>query len=197
MALTPRESDPTTLASDEDLVRALASEGPQALGPIYDRHASLVFGLARAILRDPDEAEDLVQEVFLLLQRKGRFDPSRGTLATYLATMTRSRSLDRLRSRRRRSELLSELGRDAPDVTPEPSPLDRMADDEHAQRTREALARLPERHRRVLEMAYYEGLSQTEIAAALDTPLGTVKTWARMGLKSLRESLKDLIGRER
>lgn len=194
MAPTLREPDPP---GDGDLVRALEIEGPAALGPIYDRHASLVYGLARSILRDPDEAEDLAQEVFLDLARKGGFDARRGSLASYLATMTRSRALDRLRSRRRRSELLFEFAGSVPQASADPSPLDRLADDEIARRTREALAGLPERHRRVIEMAYFEGLSQSEIAAALDAPLGTVKTWVRMGLRALRDPLNDLIGTER
>ncbi|MEO6462892.1 MAG: sigma-70 family RNA polymerase sigma factor, partial [Candidatus Eisenbacteria bacterium] len=150
-----------------------------------------------SILRDPDEAEDLAQEVFLDLARKGGYDARRGSLGGFLATMTRSRALDRLRSRRRRGELLSEFAGSVPQASAAPSPLDRLADDETARRTREALAALPERYRRVIELAYFEGLSQSEIAAALDAPLGTVKTWARMGLRALRDSLNDLIGTER
>lgn len=197
MAPTLREADPAVAPSDADLVRALELGGPAALGAIYDRHASLVHGLARSILRDPDEAEDLAQEVFLALVQKGGFDESRGSLGGFLAMMTRSRALDRLRARRRRGELMAEFAGSAPQPSADPSPLDRMAGEESARRTRAALAELPERHRRVIEMAYFEGMSQSEIATALDTPLGTVKTWARMGLRALRESLDDLIGTER
>jgi RNA polymerase sigma-70 factor (ECF subfamily) len=185
--------DAATAPSDETLLRALVAEGAAALGPLYDRYAGLVYGLSRAILRDDDEAEDLTQEVFLELQRRGRYDPARGTLGTYLATMARSRALDRVRSRKRRGELLEEMGRDVPAAAPEPGPLERLSQDESARRTRAALAALPERHRRVLEMAYYDGLSQSEIAAALGAPLGTVKTWSRMGIQGLREALRDLV----
>lgn len=188
------DQDERLLPSDEDLMQALEAEGARALGPLYDRYASLVFGLARAILRDEDEAQDLTQEVFLGLSRRGRFDPARGSLGGYLATMARSRALDRVRSRKRRREILEELGRGESEASREPSPLDRLSSDENARRTREALGRLPANHRRVLEMAYYEGLSQSEIAAALETPLGTVKTWSRMGIQELRATLRDAIG---
>ena len=189
---TDREADVTP--SDEELVRTLEADGPRALGPLYDRHAGMVYGLARAILRDEDEAQDLTQEVFLLLQRRGRFDPTRGSLGGYLATIARSRALDRLRSRKRRSEILAEHGRQELAATRVPEPPEQLALDDDARRTRRALAALPEKHRRVLEMAYYEGLSQSEIAAALETPLGTVKTWSRMGIQAMREALRDLVG---
>ena len=197
--MAPRDRGPSAAPepSDEDLVRALDAAGAAALAPIYDRHASLVYGLARAILRDPDDAEDLTQEVFLDLERRRGFDPRRGTLAAYLATMTRSRALDRMRTRKRRGEILAGIAQDTGRTPAEPSPLDRLAASEHAARTREALAALPERHRRVIEMAYYDGMSQSEIAAALGAPLGTVKTWARLGLAGLRASLEPWIGAER
>ena len=193
--MPPMRTDPESpvTPSDEALIRALEAEGAPALGPLYDRYASLVYGLARAILRDEDEAQDLTQEVFLQLHRRGRFDPARGALGSYLATMARTRALDRLRSRKRRGDLIAELGRGAPTASPEPGPLEQLAQDETARRTRAALSALPPKQRRVLEMAYYEGMSQSEIAAALETPLGTVKTWARMGIQGLRGTLSDLV----
>ncbi len=190
----PGTTDAATLPSDAELCRDLADRGARALGPIYDRHAGMIYGLARAILRDPDDAEDLVQEVFLVFQRRGRFDPARGSLGAYLGSMTRSLALDRLRARKRRAGFVEELTREAPaDVDPV-TPLDTLLEADDAVRVRGALARLPEKHRLVLEMAYYRGMSQSEIAAALSTPLGTVKTWSRMGIQNLRESLRDKIG---
>ncbi len=190
----PGTTDAATQPSDAELCRDLADRGARALGPIYDRHAGMIYGLARAILRDPDEAEDLVQEVFLVFQRRGHFDPARGSLGAYLGSMTRSLALDRLRARKRRAGFVEELTREAPaDVDPV-TPLDTLLVEDDAARVRGALAGLPEKHRRVLEMAYYRGMSQTEIAAALSTPLGTVKTWSRMGIQNLRETLRDKIG---
>lgn len=192
----PGTTDVALLPSDADLCRDLAAQGARALGPIYDRYAALVYGLARAVLRDVDEAEDLVQEVFLVFQRRGHFDPARGSLAAYLGTMTRSLALDRLRARKRRTGLVEDLTREAPaDVDPV-TPLDLLVGNDDALRVRAALASLPEKHRLVLEMAYYRGMSQSEIAAALSTPLGTVKTWSRMGIRSLRDALRDVIGRD-
>lgn len=177
--------------TDADLCRALAEQGARALGPIYDRHASLVYGLARAMLRDTDEAEDLVQDVFLAFQRRGRFDPARGTLAAYLGTMTRSMALDRLRSRKRRGAAIEEMTRNAPEDVDPVTPLDTLVESDEGTRVRQALDRLPPKSRRVLELAYYRGMSQTEIATLLEAPLGTVKTWARTGLLALRGALEN------
>jgi len=188
--MPPLSAPPGTEPTDAELCRALAEQGARALGPIYDRHASLVYGLARAMLRDTDEAEDLVQDVFLAFQRRGRFDPARGTLAAYLGTMTRSMALDRLRARKRRAVANDTLQREAPaDVDPV-TPLDVLVEGDEGRRVREALDRLPPKSRQVLELAYYRGMSQTEIATVLGSPLGTVKTWARTGLLALRRTLE-------
>ena len=171
---------------DRELVDAL-SRDPSALAELYDRYAGLVYGLALAALRNPDDAQDLTQEIFLALYRQASsFDPARGALGGYLTAMTRSRAIDRLRARGRKVRLLEDHHRAT--VPPEPSftPLDRISIGECTDRVRAALAELPESQRRVLEMAYYRGLSQSEIAADLDASLGTVKSWARRGLLTLK-----------
>ncbi len=196
MPPTPGTLDPSTGASDAELCRDLAEQGARALGPIYDRYAGQVLGLARAILRDSDEAQDVVQEVFLVFQRRGRFDPGRGSLVAYLITMTRSLAIDRMRSKKRRATFVEELARDAPKDIDPVTPLDRLLENDDAVRVRAAMAALPEKHRVVLEMAYYKGMSQTEIATALAAPLGTVKTWSRMGILSLRDSLRSVMGQD-
>jgi RNA polymerase sigma-70 factor (ECF subfamily) len=193
MAATPSDTA-ASLAKDAELIAALAVDQASALGGLYDRYAGLVYGLAMKILGTQAEAEDLTQEIFLSLCTKCDYDPARGTLSAFLATLTRSRAIDRIRARTRKARFLDALG-EAP-ITDDPiaSPLEELSMAECSERVRAALAALPETQRRVLEMAYYRGLSQTEISAELDTPLGTVKSWARRGLFSLRESLAPLAG---
>jgi RNA polymerase sigma-70 factor (ECF subfamily) len=180
-------------ASDAQLASALADD-PAALGPLYDRYASLVYGLALAILARTDEAEDLTQEVFLALTTRGTYDPSRGSLGAFLTTVTRSRAIDRLRRRGRSVRLLRASWETAPPPEPPPTPLDRLATEEYAVRVRAAMAELSENERRALELVYYRGLTQAEAAADLGAPLGTVKSWCRRGLLGLRERLGDLFG---
>ncbi len=195
--MPPRPSQPLAVRAtptDEGLLRALDTDRLEALGDLYDRYAGLVYGLSRAILGSTPEAEDVTQEVFLGLCHQWRYDPARGSLAAFLVTMARSRSLDRLRARGRKLRLLERFVK-----TPLPSPsawdpTEGASMAEISESVRRALAQLPESQRQVLELAYYRGLSQTEIANELDAPLGTVKTWARRGLFSLRHALRDFAG---
>lgn len=167
---------------------------PSALGALYDRYAKLVYGLALAILGSRDEAQDLVQEVFLTVCEPTAYDPGRGSVGAFLSTMTRSRAIDRLR-RRGRSVLLLKTWHEATPPPPAPAtPLERVSMEEYALRVRNALAELPEAERRVLELAYWKGLSQAEIAADLDTPLGTVKSRSRRAFMALKRALADLTG---
>ncbi len=190
---TPPRSplDPDT-ASDAELLAALADD-PAALGPLYDRHAGLVYGLALAITKNVDEAQDITQEVFLTLCRESTYDAARGSLGAFLTTLTRSRAIDRLRRRGRRVRLLRDHHESAPPPTPLATPHDEVTLAQYSQRVQRALAALPDTERRALEIAYYQGLTQAEIADDLETPLGTVKSWTRRGLKSLQHALADLV----
>ena len=187
--VTP-EDDLAANATDAALVAALADD-PSALASLYDRHAPLVYGLARKILASTTDAEDLTQEVFVTLRQASTFDPARGTLTAYLITLTRSRAIDRLRAHGRSRRLLEQWNVEPTRAPPAPSPLDALTLRERTEHVREALTTLPDSQRVVLELAYFGGLSQTEIATELDTPLGTVKTWARKGLLSLRALLGE------
>ena len=181
-------------APDEELVAALAGD-PSALGVLYDRHAGLVYGLARSALGNTDEAADLTQEVFLdLYNRRSAYDPARGTLGAFLVTMTRSRAIDRLRSRGRKVRLLREHHRATPPAAPVSGAFEQVSQAECSARVRSALAALPAREREVLELAYFKGMTQAEIATSLREPLGTVKTWSRRGLLALKNALADLVG---
>jgi RNA polymerase sigma-70 factor (ECF subfamily) len=188
--IVTRESPTSAEPSDAALVAALA-EDPAALAGLYDRHAALVYGLALKVLASPTEAEDLTQEIFVTLRQASTFDPTRGTLSAYLVTLTRSRAIDRLRARGRSRRLLEQWNAEPTRAAAAPSPLDALALRERTEHVRAALAALPETQRTVLELAYFRGLSQTEIATELDTPLGTVKTWARKGLSALRALLGE------
>jgi RNA polymerase sigma-70 factor (ECF subfamily) len=178
---------------DERLVGALADD-PSALGLLYDRYGSLVYGLALAILTKKDEAEDLTQEVFLLLHDHSRaFDPARGSLGAYLTTLTRSRAIDKLRSGSRRVRILRAQYEAEPAMPAQATPMDEASSRQAAARVRQALADLPPNERRALELFYYRGMTQAEIAEHVGAPLGTVKSWCRRGLLGLRDVLGDLV----
>jgi RNA polymerase sigma-70 factor, ECF subfamily len=177
---------------DERLLEALADD-PSALAPLYDRHARLVYGLAMAVLGNADEAADLTQEVFLSLCNVHGYDVARGTVGAYLTTVTRTRAIDRLRRRTRRVRLLREHHVATPVPVALPTPVERLTQAESTVRVRQALAELPDNERRALEMAYFQGLTQAEIAEDLQTPLGTVKSWCRRGLLTMKKSLGDLV----
>lgn len=178
---------------DERLVGALADD-PSALGLLYDRYGSLVYGLALAILTNRDEAEDLTQEIFLSLHDHNRaFDAARGSLGAYLTTLTRSRAIDKLRGGSRRVRILRSQWESEPVMPAPATPMDEASSRETAVRVRQALGELPENERRALELFYYQGLTQAEIAERLGAPLGTVKSWCRRGLLGLRDVLGDLV----
>lgn len=171
--------------SDAEVFSALKAGQSQALAILYDRHAGLVYGIACKMLGNSAEAEDLTQDIFLSLARSS-FDPKRGSLRTYLGILARSRCLDRLRSWRNRQRSL-ERGLQG-DAAEDPA-LEQLAGAEQAVEVQTALAQLSEHQRQILKMAYYQGMSQTEIAKQLNLPLGTVKARARRGLLRLRELL--------
>ena len=150
--------------------------------------------MAVAILGSPEEAQDLTQEVFVTVSAATSFDPNRGSVSAFLTTMTRSRAIDRLRRRGRSVRLLKTWHEATPAVPAPPSPYERVAMRECTERMRSALAELPQVEREVLDLAYFKGLSQAEIAAALDAPLGTVKSRCRRALLALRHQLEDLTG---
>lgn len=193
-------------SSDDDdaaLLQRIASGDEHALGTLYDRWSPLVFSLCVHILGDDDEAEEAVEETFWQAWRQAaRYDTARGAASTWLTTIARSRALDRLRASRRRQEEamsdLSETKRATVDATA------RRGDDpargaEIAERrvlVRQALLALPEEQRAVLELAYFRGLSQSEIAAHTGQPLGTIKTRVRLAMEKLRDRLGILRERE-
>lgn len=189
----PQEND-DDCQTDEQLCQSMAEGQSWALGILYDRYASLVYRLALKILANPQEAEDLTQEIFLKLWRSGSYNPSRGSLSSFLTTLTRSRAIDRLRARGTSLKLIQRWSQMMlSEETSYSTPFESASLSQRSHYVRKALAQLPEKQRQVLELAYYEGLSQSEISARLDIPLGTIKTWSRQGLLNLRKNLRDFI----
>lgn len=178
--------------SDADLWLALKAGQTGALGTLYDRHSGLVYGVALKVLGHAQEAEDLTQDIFVKLAQSTAYDPQRGSFRTYLAILTRSRAIDRLRSRQTARDSVARL--QAGDQPPTPTPADVLAQSERSEEIRAALAQLSANQQQILRLAYYEGLSQATIAEQLDTPLGTVKTHSRRGLLKLRQILQDRWG---
>lgn len=181
------------LPTDTELWRALKAGESEALGILYDRYASLVYRLALRILANPQEAEDLTQEIFLTFWRSNKYNPARGSTSSFLTTMTRSRAIDKLRARGTKLTFLQRWGQMMTTQASPPTPFEMASLKERSQRVNSALAQLPSSQRQVLEMAYYDGLSQSEIARQLDKPLGTIKTWSRQGLLNLRKNLQNFI----
>ena len=189
--------DTTAPAASVRLLGEIARGDREAFARFYDLHAGLVHTFALRIVRERGEAEEVVQDVFLQVWRQAAtYSSERGTPEAWLITLARSRGIDKLRSRRRRDE----MGRPAedPDRLPEPVARESASGPAEARVTLGgALGDLPPAQRSVLELAYFDGLTQTEIAARLGEPLGTVKTRMRSGLERLRGILAVRSGAER
>ncbi len=180
------------LADDADLVRRLKAREPRAMNDLYDRYGRLAYSLICRIVRNPSTAEDLVQETFLRVWNRAQsFDAERGALGAWVLTVARNRAIDYLRSVDGRMEAgaieLDHL--DRPGLF---AKLDSAAlAMDRVRRLKSAFEKLTPAQRQVIELAYYEGLSQTEMAERLKQPLGTVKTWTRSALKILRDELAE------
>jgi RNA polymerase sigma-70 factor, ECF subfamily len=186
--------------SDSALVAQAAAGDERALGELYDRYGGMAFSLACAIVVEHADAEEVVADAFAQVWRSASaFDPSRGSVAAWLATIVRTRALDLVRSRRRRARVLEEAAVVTDEgetlvLAPTPESPDRGAElTETSTIVRKSLAELPLPQRRVIELAYFGGLSQSEIAAHLSEPLGTVKTRMRAGMDKLRQALRPLL----
>ncbi|HEV2577134.1 MAG TPA: sigma-70 family RNA polymerase sigma factor [Acidobacteriaceae bacterium] len=174
-----------TTEQDAQLLGRVRRGDDQAMATIYDRYSRVVYSVALRVLRDPASAEDVVQDVFLgLWRRPESFISARGSLGGWLAVVARNRSIDTLR-RKRPSEQVEEVYLASPfDLSSEAERNNMM------QRARGVIVRLPLEQRKALEMAYFDGLTHSEIAEVTGDPLGTVKTRIRAALLNLRKELE-------
>ncbi|GAC1341450.1 MAG: sigma-70 family RNA polymerase sigma factor [Myxococcales bacterium] len=177
-------------ALDEALAWRVSAGGAAATRVVSERCASVALAVARRVLRQPAESEEVVQETFLeVWRRAATFDPARGSLTAWVVAITHSRAVDRLRSRASADRAAMAASRE--DQAPVPQPLESTEQRQERERVRAALGTLPAEQRQVIELAYYEGLTQREIAARTGDPLGTVKTRARLGLEKLAQLLRE------
>ena len=174
--------------SDILLLKAIAARDEAALAQLYDRYDRILFGLLMRILNNREEAEDVLQEVFLQVWRKAAdFDESRGRPFTWLVTLARSRAIDRLRTLASRERVAEAGAREVSEVISDAA-TDALKSEQRGL-VSDALAKLPDEQKRPIMLAYFDGLTQTEIATRLGAPLGTVKTRMRTGMIRLRELL--------
>jgi RNA polymerase sigma-70 factor (ECF subfamily) len=177
---------------DGDLVRRLRDRDASAMRELYDRYGRLVYSLILRVVHNSGAAEDLVQETFLRVwNRMQAFDPERGALGPWVLTVARNRAIDYLRSADGRMSA-STLELDRLEHPGQHCDFDdRALSVDRARRLKDAFEKLTPNQKTVVELAYYEGLSQTEMAERMQQPLGTVKTWVRSALKVLREQLTE------
>ena len=177
---------------DPALVRRMADRQPEAIGELHDRYAGMLLALASRVLGNPSDAEEVVQEALLQAWNQAPgYDPSRSSVSTWLVLITRSRAIDRLRTRRVGERTAVAARAENPVTHTSPTGLQDVWFRERRERVRRELAELPPEQQQVLELAFYEGLTQTEIAARTGIPLGTVKTRTLLAMKKLRKALRD------
>jgi RNA polymerase sigma-70 factor (ECF subfamily) len=186
-------------ASLEDLLERVADGEESALRSFYERTSRTVFGLVSRIVRDRSEAEDALTDAYVQVWREaGRFDRGAGSALAWVTMLARTRAIDRWRARARRDaraddwESLGEQRLCDPDACP----VERSDGRERAQAVRRAVAALPFEQRRLVEAAFFSGLTHTELAESFGQPLGTVKTRIRAALAALREALESLQGEQ-
>ncbi|MEM9273239.1 MAG: sigma-70 family RNA polymerase sigma factor [Cyanobacteria bacterium P01_F01_bin.143] len=186
--LTPPPSE------DAALMQRIAQKEQPALGLLYDRYARVMYSLAYKMLGTAEEAEEVVLDVFSQVWRTAeRYDSQRGRTDSWLFLLTRSRALDRIRRKQRKAKVIeavtiaTKVSLTTSGMTPEE---DLMINDRR-QQVKMALAQIPQEQRQIIELAYYQGLSQSQIAKQTGISLGTVKTRVRLGLSKLKKLLKE------
>ena len=183
-------------ASDAELLARAARGDERAVGAVYDRYVQVMYAVAYRIVREAGDAEEVVADAFAQAWRDAtRFESGRGSVAAWLTVITRSRALDLVRARSRRERITDTAQRSDPESTlgmgtPVATPDAAVETKERERRVAEALADLSPPQRAAIELAFFEGLSHSEIAERLNEPLGTVKTRVRLGMQKLRETLK-------
>ena len=188
----------TEATRDLALIERVAARDPAAVAALHDRHARVLYSLILRIVRDTGEAEDVLQEVFLRLWEKAdTYDPVLGSPIGWLVRIARNRAIDRVRARRARpvTQPVDEgVDRQLAEIAaPSPTPEVMTRESEEQRALREALARLTPEQRVLIEEAFFQGYTQSELAARFKLPLGTVKTRIRTGMLAMREHLQHLV----
>lgn len=167
---------------------------PEALADLYDRYSGLLRALALRVLNDVGDAEEVVQEAFLQAWKQaGRYDPARSSVSTWLVLITRSRAIDRLRSRKVKDRTVTAAQQEQKVTHTSPEGARDVLMSERRERLDQEMALLPDEQREVLELAFYEGMTQREISDGKGIPLGTVKTRTLLAMKKLRAALQSEI----
>ncbi len=192
--MEPTPSQQTPALTDVALMQRIADRRPEALADLYDRHAPMLLALATRIVGNQAEGEDVVQETLLQVWHKAKlYDPTRSSVSTWLVLLARSRAIDRLRSRRVAERTAQSAHAENARAYTSPKGAEDVLSRERRERVRRELDALPAEQRQVLEMAFFEGLTQSEIAERTEIPLGTVKTRTLLAMKKLRAALREEI----
>jgi RNA polymerase sigma-70 factor, ECF subfamily len=187
--LTPKQND--DVSSDAALVQQLLRRDVRAFEQLYDRHSRIVYGLVLRILQQGSTAEEVVQDVFLQLWRNAsQYQASRGPFVPWLLTLARNRALDTLRLKSERQRRREDQTEELPQIAQVPQYEQALDEKRRAEVVRSLMSSLSAPQKKAIELAYFEGLSHTEIAEVLHEPLGTVKSWIRNGLIRLKEGLR-------
>jgi RNA polymerase sigma-70 factor, ECF subfamily len=187
--LTPKQND--DVSSDAALVQQLLLRDVRAFEQLYDRHSRIVYGLVLRILQQGSTAEEVVQDVFLQLWRNAsQYQASRGPFVPWLLTLARNRALDTLRLKSERQRRREDQTEELPQIAQVPQYEQALDEKRRAEVVRSLMSSLSAPQKKAIELAYFEGLSHTEIAEVLHEPLGTVKSWIRNGLIRLKEGLR-------
>ena len=179
------------VSPDATLVQSILRQDVNAFEQLYERHSRLVYSLVLRILQQAATAEEVVQDVFLQLWRNAAaYDSERGPFVPWLLTMARNRALDHLRLKSERQRRREDQTDELPPVVTAPNYEHELDERRRVERVRSLMGGLQPQQKRAIELAYFEGLSHTEIAEKLKEPLGTVKSWIRNGLLRLKEGLQ-------
>lgn len=180
--------------ADDELVQRIAARREDALSELYDRYSSMLLGLARQVVGRTADAEEVLQEVFVQVwDQAHRYDRRRASVSTWLVMITRSRAIDLVRHRNVVDRTIQGAHEEKGPPHASPEGARAVLHTERRRRVRETLASIPEEQREVLELAFFEGLTQRQIAERTATPLGTVKTRSLLGMKKMRQALNDEI----
>ncbi len=187
------------LGSDDEieLLKRIKAKDEEALSELYDLYNRLLFGMIISIVKKREEAEDVLQEVFVKIWEKSHtFNEDRGNVYSWIVTLTRNKAIDRIRSKGYKTQQKATQDVDAPEFKLEDDafdPLETTIFSDRAELVRKALMEIPESQSEVLKIAYYRGMTQTEISGHLEIPLGTVKTRMRQGMIKLKDILGEFI----